>query len=330
MTTSDDKTSCTERFRELFRFGFNPTATRAAMLLRISTQRFAGSHNQSESNNITNDYHLCVFTTEDVLSFCVDVTQVLVVDVSDKDSDFSSSNAPTTCLVVDDDPGCSSSLATLAWDQTTSPPTHFIFASMRYHRALDWFQKQMKRLPDEARLSVDMYNTFSSERGTLNCIRDSKIVELTLPCTVAATSIAEDFLQCCTQLTYLDMKSLTNVATVPNNFLCGCSALALVDLSSLTNVHSVGMCFLRACSTLTSVDLSPLANVSRIPDHFLDCSSVSSVDLSPLTNVSEIGCDFLSGCEALTMLTLSPLASVSCIGDFFLSGCSALTSVDLS
>eukprot|EP00760_Papus_ankaliazontas_P036624 PhM_4_TR8363/c4_g1_i1/m.14653 len=61
------------------------------MLLRISTQQ---SLSRSEPTSIVSDYHLCPFSTEDVLSFCIDATRVLVVDITSIDSDFSRRRRP--------------------------------------------------------------------------------------------------------------------------------------------------------------------------------------------------------------------------------------------
>eukprot|EP00760_Papus_ankaliazontas_P033244 PhM_4_TR6262/c1_g1_i1/m.83078 len=56
------------------------------MLLRISSFDVSSPH-QATANN----FQLCTFTTEDILSFCVDAAQVLVVDISEEYSDLSSS-----------------------------------------------------------------------------------------------------------------------------------------------------------------------------------------------------------------------------------------------
>eukprot|EP00760_Papus_ankaliazontas_P013384 PhM_4_TR15703/c4_g3_i2/m.85044 len=74
-----NSSTVTEHYRKIFRFGFHPTATRAAMLLRISTSCISSQGCEPTCH----EYLLCPFTTEDVLSFCVDTAQVLVVDTAD-------------------------------------------------------------------------------------------------------------------------------------------------------------------------------------------------------------------------------------------------------
>eukprot|EP00760_Papus_ankaliazontas_P036627 PhM_4_TR8363/c4_g1_i3/m.14648 len=295
---NNNKNSHTERY---------PTATRAAtMLLRISTQQ---SLSRSEPTSIVSDYHLCPFSTEDVLSFCIDATRVLVVDITSIDSDFSRRDAPT-CLVVDDHGG-SSALEWTAWNQT-SPPQHFIFGSMCYRRALDWVQ-QWKFIS-----SIDMHQTYDIS-GTFDGLGLHNIVELTLPSTVAATSLANS------GLTSVDLSTLTNVSCIGNCFLAHCSALASLDASPLKNVSYIGNDFLCGCSALTFLDLSPL-HVGEIQNFFLcGCSALASADLSPLASVSKIGGSFLNGCSALTSLDLSPLTNVRTLDYCFLYGCSGLT-----
>eukprot|EP00760_Papus_ankaliazontas_P021174 PhM_4_TR18654/c0_g1_i1/m.75767 len=271
--TSNNSNSRTGQFRSLFRFGFHPAATQAAILLRIiSTQPFPSS--------TENDYHLCDFTTEAVLSFCIDPTRVIVVDVTKNPSDFSSSNAPT-CLVVDD-LNDTAPLAWTAWSQTF-PPKHLIFGSMPYHRALDWLNQS--KIPGEGCVSIDMLETHSDDSDPLNSVRYTNIVELTLPSTVVATSVAEDFLQNCRRLTYLDMSSLTNVCELSDGFLCGCSAFTTLDLSPLKHVAKIGDYFLHQCSALTSLDLSPLKNVTKIDVFFP--SSVLRFDVTGSVTAQE-------------------------------------------
>eukprot|EP00760_Papus_ankaliazontas_P022589 PhM_4_TR18885/c2_g2_i1/m.76530 len=321
LSTENTSNGRTEYFRKLHRFGFHATATRAAMILRISSQPFPS---RSPDPVVAHGYSLCVFTTEDVLSFCVDATCVLVVDVSRKDTNFSSSDA-TTCLVVDDH--CeSTSLSRTTWSRA-SPPTHFIFGSMCYRRALDWFLQSNVR--GRRSLTIDMRNTYSNERGTFDSTRSRSIVELTLPST-PATSIPDSFLWCNSRLTSVDMSTLTNVTKIGLNFLYGCARLPSLDLSAMTNVREIGGSFLYGCMALSSVDLSPLANVRKIQTYFLYfCSSLTSVDLSPLANVREFGLGTLARCSALTSVDLSPLTNVSLIGKAFLYECGSLQFVDL-
>eukprot|EP00760_Papus_ankaliazontas_P018513 PhM_4_TR17520/c4_g1_i1/m.3787 len=140
----------TEHFRKLFRFGYNPTATCAVLLLRTSTHQ--------EEPAAANGYHLCDFTTKDVLAFCIDTTCVLVVDIADGDCDDVFNTVAPTCLVVDGHRERSPTAKT-GWSQSSSP-RHFIFASMPYSRALDWIQ-QSDYIGDS--VSIDMANTYSHE-----------------------------------------------------------------------------------------------------------------------------------------------------------------------
>ena len=125
--------------------------------------------------------------------------------------------------------------------------------------------------------------------------------------------------------------SYKEVTSIGNNFIRFCSNLTSVDLSPLSNVTSIGIYFLADCRSLPSVDLSPLSNVTSIGIYFLSyCTSLPSVDLSPLSNLTSIGYSFLSYCTSLPSVDLSPLSNLTSIGDFFLYYCTNLTSVDLS
>eukprot|EP00760_Papus_ankaliazontas_P008263 PhM_4_TR13715/c2_g2_i1/m.29246 len=266
MMGSDSKYSTrTEHYRKVHRFGYHPAATRALMLLRISADM------PSHSDHGASGFQLCcIFTTEDVVSFCVDVTQVLVVDITNSAADLSSRPAPTLCLVVDDDPE-NEDVAPAAWSET-SPPEHFIFACMCYDRALDWVRQWVVNdVMDENGISLDMRNTYSEKKtDTFSAVEPmSLVVELTLPSTIRATCINEKFLSCCAHLTFLDTSSLTNVTQIGPCFLEGCAALRSLDLSPFRNVCEIGHGFLEDCSALTSLDLSPLANVCHIDFYFL-------------------------------------------------------------
>eukprot|EP00760_Papus_ankaliazontas_P000531 PhM_4_TR10092/c3_g1_i4/m.19699 len=303
----------TQHFREMFRFGYNPTAARAVhLLLRIDTQ---------QGPSVASEYRLCPFTTEHVLSFCVDTTRVVVVDVSE-DLDVSSSTA-ATCLVVDNHSRANTPITTTAWSPTT-PPRHFIFAPiMCYDRALDWMRQwETNGEMVAGGVSIDMHDTYADSDKLDNLItpvQSLNVVELTLPSTAPATCLAESFLCGCTRLTYLNMLSLTNVREIGHGFLDGCSALGSVDLSPVTGICEITSCFLYGCSVLTSADLSSLTSVTLIGDSFLrGCSLLGSVDLSAFTAVTMLRGYFLRGCAALPFVDLSPLRNVKGIGSCFL------------
>eukprot|EP00760_Papus_ankaliazontas_P028148 PhM_4_TR3553/c1_g1_i2/m.67854 len=344
IANDDGRTTLTEHFREVFALGLHPTASRAATLLTISTcvPPIANS-----------DYSLSTFTTEHVLAFCIDATQVIEVDISGKrnNTDFSCSKAPT-CIVHDRN---KSRVTRTQWSDSC-PPTHFIFTSMASHRALAWIRKWRENTEMErVGVSADMRDTYYvNGRPFFVDVQSKNLVELTLPCAALAT-IPADFLRLCTRLTYVDMSSLTNVREIGDRFLQDCTTLTCLDLSPLTNVSKIGEFFLSGCSrlaqldlsrlnvskigwfflagctSLSSLDLSSFTKVSMIGGYFIsDCSALLSLDLSPLSNVEEIGGYFLSGCRRLTQLDLSPLTNVSKIGWSFLEGCAALPSLDLS
>eukprot|EP00760_Papus_ankaliazontas_P026306 PhM_4_TR3022/c2_g2_i2/m.46590 len=350
----------TEYYRKLYRFGFHPTATRAMMLLRIST------HIYSRSAPTANGYRLCPFSAEtDILSFCIDITQVLFANIAD----INNASHGTTCLVVDDSDeykcvpphkgrGNRRMKRPPRWSQT-SPPHHFIFGSISYQRALKWFSTwTVNSAMEQEGISIDMHDTKSDDKGvgTFGCSfasQHSHVVELTLPSTVSATCLSDNFLQDCSCLSYLDVSPLKNVTKIGNYFLSNCSALTAVDLRPLVNVTEIGRNFLCCCSSLTAVDLTPFASLTKIGDGFLaECSALTSVDLSPvsaigahflygcltlqsvdlkpLTGITQIEGGFLIDCLALTSVDLTPLANVTSIGRNFLHGCSALMVVDLS
>eukprot|EP00760_Papus_ankaliazontas_P012404 PhM_4_TR15276/c0_g1_i1/m.29213 len=313
---SDHCTSTTQHFRTLYRFGFHPSATRAMMLLRISTH-FTCCHN----------FQLCTLTTEAVLSFCIDATQVLVVDITDGDSDFSKGTA-RTCLVVDDDPK-SGDLATAAWS-AASPPQHFIFTSMCYDRALHWNWQWLENdLFVGPSISLDMRSTHDSADMLVSIDSAPRLVEFVLPSAINATHIGDDFLCNCSSLTSLDLSPLANVSDIGESFLCGLSGLTSLDLSPLSNVSRIGGFFICDCTALISLDISPLSNVSEFGNFFLSGTALTSLDISSLSNVSEFGNFFLSGCKALSSLDISSLPINLRIADGFLE-CTGLTSLDLS
>eukprot|EP00760_Papus_ankaliazontas_P023662 PhM_4_TR2078/c1_g2_i5/m.47596 len=111
MTTTVNSKSLNEELREVFCMGFHPTASRAVTLISIA-----------------NEHCLCPFTVQHVLSFCVDATRVLVVDISgEEQSDVPAGSGPPTCVVVvDDHPRQRPSRR--PWSEST-PPKHFIFFS---------------------------------------------------------------------------------------------------------------------------------------------------------------------------------------------------------
>eukprot|EP00760_Papus_ankaliazontas_P023657 PhM_4_TR2078/c1_g2_i11/m.47601 len=121
MTTTVNSKSLNEELREVFCMGFHPTASRAVTLISIA-----------------NEHCLCPFTVQHVLSFCVDATRVLVVDISgEEQSDVAAGSGAPTCVVVVDDHPETTPVAETTWSET-APPKHFIFTPMCYHRALDW------------------------------------------------------------------------------------------------------------------------------------------------------------------------------------------------
>eukprot|EP00760_Papus_ankaliazontas_P025018 PhM_4_TR2457/c3_g1_i5/m.64696 len=157
----------TEHYRKIYNFGFHPTASRAALLLRISTLQFPSCAPPPVAPPpVANDYLLCAFRTEDVLSFCVDMSRVIVANIADECSDFSSRAAPT-CLVVDDD--AERTVGRAVWSQD-SPPKHFIFSSMRYRRALDWIRDWEKKYEMyKEGISIDMHDTYCDESTPFAC-----------------------------------------------------------------------------------------------------------------------------------------------------------------
>eukprot|EP00760_Papus_ankaliazontas_P028006 PhM_4_TR3474/c1_g2_i1/m.77882 len=124
-------------------------------------------------------------------------------------------------------------------------------------------------------ITINMHDTYTNNKGggTFSCLLGSeRLVELTLPSTVAAIRISNGFL-------YLDLSPLTNVTKIGNNFLHGCSRLTSLDLSPLANVRHIGSGFLDGCGALTSLDLSPLKNVTQIGVFFLHgCTALTSLD----------------------------------------------------
>eukprot|EP00760_Papus_ankaliazontas_P036426 PhM_4_TR8309/c0_g1_i2/m.24906 len=321
--STDNCSNATEHFRKLYGFGYHPIATRAALLLRISTH----VSSRGRAPPTEDGYQLCTFTTEGVLSLCVDKSQVLVVDITTETSDDFSKNSAPICLVVDDSHG-SKNVATTTWSETY-PPQHFIFEYMSYDRAFLWVQQwtENETMEDNG-MSLDMHKTCANETNAVSSFhQSSSVVELTLPSTMRATQISDNFLSYCTCMTFLDMSSLVNATQIGHVFLGDCAGLTSVDLSPLANVREIGAHFLDGCHSLVSVDLSPLNNnVCKIGDRFLaGCTVLTSLNLSPLKNVTDVGYDFLADCHSLTSVDLSPLSNVGEIGSGFLCDCHALS-----
>ena len=145
------------------------------------------------------------------------------------------------------------------------------------------------------------------------------------------TTIGDDFLSCCEQITSLDFSGLNNVTTIGDDFLYCCAQITSLDLSGLNSVTTIGDSFLRNCSKITSLDLYGLSSVTSIGNDFLsECSEIISLDLSGLSSVTSIGNYFFSGCSQITSLDLSGLSSVTTIGNGFLYSCQQISSLDLS
>lgn len=116
-----------------------------------------------------------------------------------------------------------------------------------------------------------------------------------------------------------------HVTTIENNFLYNCTELTTIDLSGLSNVTTIGANFLLYHTKLTTIDLSFLSKATTIESEFLfGCRNLISIDFSPLSNVTRIGDLFLHGCHGLTTIDLNPLSNVIKIGESFLSSCSNL------
>eukprot|EP00760_Papus_ankaliazontas_P026300 PhM_4_TR3021/c6_g2_i2/m.41479 len=126
--SSHNSTTLAMHYRNMYGFGFHPTATRALFILRMSTHFFKRRRPLTNSN----EYRLCPFGGEHVLSFCIDTTRVLVLDISDPSAGglIPRSEAATTFLVFDEN-GDSRPVAKIAWSRTPLP-RHFMFARMSY------------------------------------------------------------------------------------------------------------------------------------------------------------------------------------------------------
>eukprot|EP00760_Papus_ankaliazontas_P003856 PhM_4_TR11657/c0_g2_i3/m.16453 len=313
--------STIEHYRKLFQFGFHVTASRALLLLHFS--KIYPIHSICHDGCI---YHLCSMDTEVVLSFCIDATHILLVDITQPLDNVPSyrttsiNRSQAVCLAVDDHP-C---VGITKWiEERPSLSFEFITfcAPISYDRAFDWIKDWENVRVVERGVYIDFHDsTNSCHRHCNYAFGDNiklPIFELALP-----SSTTSNF----------------TTTSLPDSFLKGCAHLTSVKLSSLTVnnnnnnvITSIGDGFLSGCRSLTYVDLSPLSDIRQIPSEFLrNCSSLVSVDLSVLRNVDSAGHSFLAGCASLTSVDLTPLHNVTSIGDFFLYRCSSLTSIDLS
>eukprot|EP00760_Papus_ankaliazontas_P033094 PhM_4_TR6175/c0_g1_i3/m.48087 len=97
-------------------------------------------HQRQAQAPVPNNYELCPFTTEAVLSFSVDRTQVCVISRRYKPRNpWGFDSDPKTCLVVDDTPD-SEAVARTYWF-SNAPPEHYNFEPMCFRRALDWLKQ---------------------------------------------------------------------------------------------------------------------------------------------------------------------------------------------
>eukprot|EP00760_Papus_ankaliazontas_P026299 PhM_4_TR3021/c6_g2_i1/m.41476 len=188
--SSHNSTTLAMHYRNMYGFGFHPTATRALFILRMSTHFFKRRRPLTNSN----EYRLCPFGGEHVLSFCIDTTRVLVLDISDPSAGglIPRCEATTMCLVVDDNAE-TQPVVKIAWSWL---PRHFMFARMSYHRALDWVRQwDVTKLMNETDsekggLSVDLHDTYDSSDNADapfgRSFLSQCLVELTLPSTMSA------------------------------------------------------------------------------------------------------------------------------------------------
>ena len=104
-------------------------------------------------------------------------------------------------------------------------------------------------------------------------------VILTHPDTTV-TSIGNCLLEECTNLTKLEIGTLSQLTTLGRNFLVNCSKLTQFNLSCLASVTDVGGEFLYGCTSLTSIDLTPMLDITKIGQSFLEgCTNLKRIDL---------------------------------------------------
>ena len=145
----------------------------------------------------------------------------------------------------------------------------------------------------------------------------------------SVTTIGDRFLYC-SNITSLDLSSLSSVTAIGNECLSCCSRITSLDLSGFSSVTTIGSEFLCYSTRITELDLSCLSNTTAIGNYFLfSCSHITSLDLSGLSGVTRIGSHFLSNCPQITSLDLSSLRNVTSIEESFLGQCKALESVQL-
>eukprot|EP00760_Papus_ankaliazontas_P038568 PhM_4_TR9189/c0_g3_i2/m.67786 len=85
------------------RFGYHPTASKALLLLRISTCNIFCSQNDY-GDDVVDGFRLRRDNTEDVLSFCVDHDQVLIDDVFPSKPFGCVHDTTKTLIFVNDEP----------------------------------------------------------------------------------------------------------------------------------------------------------------------------------------------------------------------------------
>eukprot|EP00760_Papus_ankaliazontas_P003858 PhM_4_TR11657/c0_g2_i5/m.16443 len=209
--------STIEHYRKLFQFGFHVTASRALLLLHFS--KIYPIHSICHDGCI---YHLCSMDTEVVLSFCIDATHILLVDITQPLDNVPSyrttsiNRSQAVCLAVDDHP-C---VGITKWiEERPSLSFEFITfcAPISYDRAFDWIKDWENVRVVERGVYIDFHDsTNSCHRHCNYAFGDNiklPIFELALPSSTTSnfttTSLPDSFLKGCAHLTSVKLSSLT-------------------------------------------------------------------------------------------------------------------------
>ena len=205
--------------------------------------------------------------------------------------------------------------------------SHFICDEKREKMLKHYeFIKREYLFVDTSTLCRDGYLYFNS------CLLPQEIKAISFRnCTPnCVTTIDDDFLRDCSELTNVDLSELTGVGTIGDGFLAKCKLIKKLELSSFSDITTVGNGFLFNNSSITSLDLSAFSSLSKIGDSFLiNCTSLTTLNMSGLCNVTSIGNLFI-GNSSLASIDLSDWCAVTSIGHEFLLCNPLLTSLDLS
>ena len=95
------------------------------------------------------------------------------------------------------------------------------------------------------------------------------------------TSLNNDFLRFCINLTDVNMSGLSHITTIGGNFMWNCEKMETINLAGLENVTHVGTYFIASCDDLISINLSNMSKLENVDTECLaENDKLETVDIS--------------------------------------------------